>query len=450
MVKVCMCVALIAAATASVDAQVATEVDRLFPAGGTDANAFEFGRASAIGGGYIAVSSPDDDSMGSYTGAVYLFDAQTRAQVGKLVASDASQGAQFGEQLLIHDGKLFVGVPQEGSIQSFGGAVYVFDLQTRSELMKIVPSDLTPDAGADISFGESLSIADGKLAVSAVGSNGFAGALYIFDIATGDELMKISPADGVQNDLFGRPVAMGGGYIAAGTRADPNDAVGSSIYIYSSATGEELRRITPEVHNTSFVGDDFEIADGILYVGDIFCGDAGMPTGCVRLFDLSTGAELGRLVDPQGTSGDDLGRNISVSNGKLVAGALRDRTNGLSSGSVCIFDLQSRSIIEKVVPASSEPFLAFGSSVAIEDETLVVGAQGVSSTGFIGSAFVFDLSFACSAADFDGSGDLNFFDVSRFIEQYLAGNPAADINGDGALNNFDVSEFIKIFNMGCP
>jgi len=53
-------------------------------------------------------------------------------------------------------------------------------------------------------------------------------------------------------------------------------------------------------------------------------------------------------------------------------------------------------------------------------------------------------------ADLNGDGDLSFFDVSRFIEQYLAGNPAADINGDGALNNFDVSEFIKIFNMGCP
>ena len=450
MVKVFVCAAVIAGVSASVNAQVATEVDRLFPVGGTDANAFEFGRASAIGDGYIAVSSPDDDSMGSYTGAVYLYDALTRVQVGKLIASDAAQGAQFGEQLLIHDGKLFVGVPQEETVQSFGGAVYVFDLQSQSELMKIVPSDMTPDSKFGFSFGESLSASNGKLAVSAVGSNEFAGALYVFDIETGDELMKISPADGVQNDLFSRPVAMGDGYIAAGTRADPNDATGSSIYIYSSTTGEELRRITPEVLNTNFFGEDFEIADGLLYVGDIFCGDTGVSTGCVRIFDLATGDELGRLVDPDGTSGDDLGRHISVSNGKLVAGAQSDRPNGISSGSVCIFDLQSGSIIDKVVPASSEPFLAFGHSVAMHDDTLVVGAQGVTSTAFIGSAFVFDLNFACSAADFDGSGDLNFFDVSRFIEQFLAGDLAADLNGDGMLDIFDVSDFIDTFNAGCP
>ena len=451
MVKVFVYTAVIAGVSASVNAQVATEVDRLFPVGGTDANAFEFGRACAIGDGYIAISSPDDDSMGSYTGAVYLYDAQTHAQVGKLVASDAAQGAQFGEQLLIHDGKLFVGVPQEESVQSFGGAVYVFDLQTQNELMKIVPSDMTPDSKFGFSFGESLSASNGKLAVSAVGSNEFAGALYIFDIETGDELMKISPADGVQNDLFSRPVAMGDEYIAAGTRADPDDASNtSSIYIYDMATGEELRRVTPEEVNSFYYGNDFEIADGILYVGDIFCGDNGESTGCVRIFDLSSGDEIGRLTDPEGASGDDLGRNISISNGRLVTGARLDRPNGLSSGSVCIFDLQTQALLEKVVPASSEPFLTFGYSVAIQDDTLVVGAAGVSSTDFVGSAYVFDLSFACSPADIDGSGNLNFFDVQGYIMLFIAGDLTADLNGDGVLNNFDVSSFIDFYTAGCP
>ncbi|MHA7814815.1 MAG: 5'-nucleotidase C-terminal domain-containing protein [Phycisphaerales bacterium] len=43
----------------------------------------------------------------------------------------------------------------------------------------------------------------------------------------------------------------------------------------------------------------------------------------------------------------------------------------------------------------------------------------------------------------------NFFDVSYFIEFYVAGSPAADYNQDGTLNAFDVTEFIMAFDATC-
>ncbi|MEZ6162822.1 MAG: GC-type dockerin domain-anchored protein [Phycisphaerales bacterium] len=64
------------------------------------------------------------------------------------------------------------------------------------------------------------------------------------------------------------------------------------------------------------------------------------------------------------------------------------------------------------------------------------------------------LGVSCSAdtcpADLTGDGELDFFDVSAFLNAYNAEDPAADFNGDGMFNFFDVSIFLNAFNAGCP
>ena len=50
-------------------------------------------------------------------------------------------------------------------------------------------------------------------------------------------------------------------------------------------------------------------------------------------------------------------------------------------------------------------------------------------------------------SDLNCDGALNFFDISFFIQDYIAGG---DYNGDGVTNFFDVSQFIQDFNAGCP
>jgi len=56
---------------------------------------------------------------------------------------------------------------------------------------------------------------------------------------------------------------------------------------------------------------------------------------------------------------------------------------------------------------------------------------------------------ACPA-DLSGDGNLNFFDVTMFIEAYNNQNPIADFNGDSAFDFFDVTGFIVSYNGGCP
>lgn len=54
------------------------------------------------------------------------------------------------------------------------------------------------------------------------------------------------------------------------------------------------------------------------------------------------------------------------------------------------------------------------------------------------------------AADLNGDGGLNFFDVSAFLSAFSAMDPAADFTGDGSFNFFDVSAFLSAFAAGCP
>lgn len=52
--------------------------------------------------------------------------------------------------------------------------------------------------------------------------------------------------------------------------------------------------------------------------------------------------------------------------------------------------------------------------------------------------------------DLNDDGELNFFDVSAFLNAFTAQDPAADFTGDGQYNFFDVSDFLNAFTAGCP
>ncbi len=53
-------------------------------------------------------------------------------------------------------------------------------------------------------------------------------------------------------------------------------------------------------------------------------------------------------------------------------------------------------------------------------------------------------------ADLTGDGNLDFFDISAFLNAYNAMDPIADFDNNGVFNFFDVSGFLNAFNAGCP
>lgn len=53
-------------------------------------------------------------------------------------------------------------------------------------------------------------------------------------------------------------------------------------------------------------------------------------------------------------------------------------------------------------------------------------------------------------ADLDGSGTLNFIDVSAFLSAYGMMDPVADFQPDGNFNFLDVSAYLAAYGAGCP
>ena len=78
--------------------------------------------------------------------------------------------------------------------------------------------------------------------------------------------------------------------------------------------------------------------------------------------------------------------------------------------------------------------------------------QNIGFTFFNDGVGLLNANQACQPCrvDFNLDGEVNFFDVSRFIVAYSNMDPAADFNDDGQFSFFDVSEFLSQYGEGCP
>ncbi|MGB0686331.1 MAG: hypothetical protein ACPGQD_09190, partial [Planctomycetota bacterium] len=121
----------------------------------------EFGRSTALHGGLLAVGSPRDDDRGTDSGSAYLFDAATGAQLAKLIALDGASGDRFGSSIALGGGLAVVGAPRDGDRGVDSGSVYVFDAQSGAQLAKLV----APDGADGDQFGCAVAVGSGRIVV---------------------------------------------------------------------------------------------------------------------------------------------------------------------------------------------------------------------------------------------------------------------------------------------
>ncbi|PHS03291.1 MAG: hypothetical protein COA78_18195 [Blastopirellula sp.] len=132
--------------------------------------------------------------------------------------------------------------------------------------------------------------------------------------------------------------------------------------------------------------------------GAILPRPSGPSTGSVYVFDGSSGWESVTetiLTPSNGYVGDDYGRSVAISGTTLIVGASRDNGSSespiVSFGAAYVYDgaLGWENAVEtKLTSSESATHDFFGSSVAIDGSTIVVGASGVNN--FQGAVYVFD------------------------------------------------------------
>jgi len=315
-------------------------------------------------------------------------------QTHKLLGSDGAKDDEFGYSVAVSGNLAVVGSYQDDDNGSNSGSAYVFDVNTGQQLFK-----LRPDDGAIYEyFGNSVA-ANGNIAVIGAyqdDDNGdLSGSAYVFDITTGQQLFKLLPDDGSYGDEFGYSVAVSGNIAVIGAFRD--DDFGSNtgaIYIFDVTTGQQLFKLLADdsaAHD--LFGYSVALSGNLAVVGAFFDNDNGVDSGSAYVFDVSAGQQLFKLLPSDGTTDDNFGRSVAVSGNLAVIGADTDDDNGFRSGSAYTFDVLTGQQLFKILLPDGAIDDFFGHSVAITGHTAVIGSFGDDDHGSnSGSAYVYEQS----------------------------------------------------------
>jgi hypothetical protein len=434
--------------TQAVIAQVTYEDDKLLAEDGASNDAF--GISLALTQETIIIGAARDEDNGDFSGSAYLYDTATGQQTAKLLPIDGSENDYFGVSVSIYANTAIVGAFLDIDNHTSSGSAYLFDVTTGKQIRKLLPDDPITDA----QFGISVGIYGNTAIVGARRDdavNRDSGSAYIFDTNTGLQKFKLIPiAESAFHD-FGHAVAISESTAIIGARYDDNEDENDSgsAYLFDTITGELIAKITADDRAVDdLFGQSVAINKGIAVIGAPGNDDNGEDSGAAYVFDSATGQQLSKLLPNDGSAGDGFGTSVAISGTIAVIGAPNDNDNGLKSGSAYLFDTTTGEQVAKLLPSDGFGRDFFAWSVAICDNTAIVGSLEDDDNGFqSGSAYIFR---ALCMPDLNNDGSLDFFDVSAFLTAYAANDPTADFNADGSFNFFDVSAFLVAYIAGCP
>jgi len=274
-------------------------------------------------------------------GSAYVFNVESGgAHLFKLIPWDGEYGKLFGHSVGIHKGLVVVGAPYAVfDVIPFvdWGAAYVYSVSTAGAVdgAKLLPADTAEEYAG---FGFAVDIHDG---IAIVGSPeddhaGFAsGSAYLFDAETGDQLFKLTANDAHMGQSFGTAVAIQGDLAIVGALGDnENGNQSGAVYVFNVATGAQIAKLTP---SNAAPGQQFgrsvAISGEIVMVGASGV-DAGSPNGAAYFFNFvpntpDYGEQIDKLdVCMQPQTNDQLGVEVALNEHIAMVGApYRDSPN---------------------------------------------------------------------------------------------------------------------------
>lgn len=199
----------------------------------------KFGLTLEIDNGYIVVGALEDSDNGPQAGAVYLWELVDEAWVyrSKILASNGSEGDQFGKSMAFMGDNLLVSAPQMDTTLVNMGGVYVFEKVTDSTWVEqqliISPEEIHAE-----NFGVGISASGSRVIAGATRGFGLSeetGAAYVFEVQDNvwNYEQKLISADGQHADFFSVSNAMNGTTIICGAQGeDSNGGNAGSVYTF--------------------------------------------------------------------------------------------------------------------------------------------------------------------------------------------------------------------------
>lgn len=355
-----------------------------------------FGISVATSGTYGIIGAQADDDNYSNAGSAYVYDLTTATQLHKLHASDPGSSDFFGCAVAAHGELAVIGALRDDDTEEDSGSAYILNFVTGTELHKLNASD----AGEDYWFGNAVAISTSYALVGSYKADYSAslydsGAAYLYDTVTGDELHKLIASDYGRQDQFGYAVAVSETYAAAG--APMWDEIGVSdcgaVYVYDVVTGEELWKLTAsDLAPYDRFGNALAIDGNHLLVGAYWdANDGGDDAGAVYLFDLATGEELTKLTASDGASGDWFGTSVSLDGNVALIGACQQGYYPEEKGAAYVFDVSTGEELLKLTASDGANDDYYGGSVALSGSYGLIGSDSDDAAGTnSGSAYLYE------------------------------------------------------------
>lgn len=223
------------------------------------------------------------------------------------------------------------------------------------------------------------------------------GAVYVFRRGARGwyEEAKLIPSDPVQHDRFGHAVGMDGDTLVVGAHAhhELGRKVGS-VYVFRFQRGawrQEAKLTAPEAAR---FGHAVAISDDYLAVGAPGGLVEGAAAGAVYVFRRqgSSWRRETRLTAGDAREGHLFGLAVGISGDAVAVGAPGDDARGSLTGAAYVFRNDGRHWRQdaKLLAGDAAALAEFGKALAIDGDTVVVGAEGGGDAGkFSGAAYVF-------------------------------------------------------------
>ncbi len=391
----------------------------------SDAAAFDrFGSSVDVSGGIALVGAIGDNPSGLNSGSAYVFNRNEGGpgnwgQIAKLTASDGSTLDKFGVSVGLERNTAIIGAKGRnigGNLDA--GAAYIYQRNfggpnNWGEVVRLTASD----GDASDNFGHAVDVYGTLAVVGAVGDNLGAnspdtGSAYLFEQNFGGsnnwgQVAKLTGSDGAATDGFGFSVALDDDVAIVGAKGADNGGqdIGSA-YIFERNQGGasnwgQSAKLTAD-DGTSFDEFGFHVAisDNIAIVGARGDNLGSADVGSAYIFERDHGGpnnwgQVTKLFASDGAENDQFGFSVAISHDLAVVGAYSDNGGSINEGSAYVFRRDAGGPdnwgeIAKLTASDAGLLDEFGFDVNIDGSHIIVGAlDDNAGTIDTGSAYVY-------------------------------------------------------------
>jgi len=347
-----------------------------------------FGYSVAIANSYVIVGTPGETVKaltGDNSGEAYIFNATTGSYVRPLINPnlDAAEDGQdrFGYSVAIDDNIGVVGAPGEDVDGVNSGNVYVYNVETGTQLVSISnPNDSNNVANDEFGWAVDIDISSSRIIVSAPFKEDLAalnnpftfvtgvGRVYVYDLSGTllDTITNPRDANGATNGskFFGDKVKIDGDYAVIKN----NSATEPAVYVYNLVTKTFMHQLTNSATTSIDVSGDYAIVGA--------AADGVEQRGRAYIYNIVTNTLLHTLDNPNSynaSAADQFGNSVAISgNYCIVTAPFRD-ADGKDAGKAYIYNVTTGVLLRTLNNPQSTDRDQFGHSVAMNGSRIIVG-----------------------------------------------------------------------------